>query len=465
MKKEDILSVLNTKDFSIIKELSNAYSKDTYTALRQYDPYCHDVKDATIRKDRWVNVPLMPITIDPNTQKPRLQSIPESVTRSILAIQQDIVQSAAGILCSNPIQLNSDADVSKLQKVWDDNKLSFKTTSICEVMMSETEVAELWYRKENKYKMMVLKPSNCDKIFPVFDDYGDMIAFGRSYKTDTYLSNSIVKDVSNYEIYTDTQVFIFNDNEQQINVSYHGFKKIPVIYYAQENTEWHVVQPLIDQLEKILSNLGDTNIRFSNPVTVAKGKIDIMPNATEQAKLLQVDVDGDIKYLTWNNAPESVKLEFNTLMSMVYNLTHTVNTSSESFKGVFGSAPSEYVIKIIYTPAHMKASKHEENFGQGIQRRINLMKSFLGISEDVLITPKFTYYIPRNDKEQIDALAVAKDKGLNSDETLIRLSPFTADPQKEVKAVEKANTAALVPVAPTMPVVPVNKNNLSVVAK
>lgn len=441
MKKQDILAILNTKEFSTITQLSD-YKKDTETALKQYDPYSHDITDTIKRKDRWVNVPVMPIQMDPATNKPKLMSISEKVTRIILAIQQDIVQSAAGILCSNPIQLNSDSDIINLKNLWDENKLAFKTTSICEYMMSETEVAELWYKKDNEFKMMILAPSKGDCLFPIFDDLGDMIAFGRIYKTDIYSDGSIQKDINHYEIYTDTQVFTFNDDQKIVETNLHGFKKIPVIYYNQQKTEWYIVQPMIDQLEKMLSNLGDTNIRFANPVTIGKGKVDILPSSSEQAKFLQVDAQGEVTYLTWDNSIESLKFEWNTLMSQIYKLTHTVDTSAEAFAGVFGNAPSAYVVKIIYTPAHMKASKHEENFGSGIQRRINLMKSFLNIAEDVSITAKFTYFLPRNEKDEVDALGVAKDKGLNSDDTLIRLSPFTTDAESEVKKINKEQTAA-----------------------
>src|SRR5438045_6625265 len=121
---------------------------------------------------------------------------------------------------------------------------------------------------------MILKPSEGNKLFPLFDDFGDLIAFGRSYVTSNYTEGSIIEDVTNYEVYTDNDVYTFDDNQKEIETKKHGFSKIPVIYYAQEHTEWHVVQPLIDQLEKILSNLGDTNIRFANPVTVGKDKVD-----------------------------------------------------------------------------------------------------------------------------------------------------------------------------------------------
>jgi hypothetical protein len=47
--------------------------------------------------------------------------------------------------------------------------------------------------------------------------------------------------------------------------------KIPVIYYHQHLTEWHDVQPLIDRLEIIISNLADTNDYSGSPIVVAYG--------------------------------------------------------------------------------------------------------------------------------------------------------------------------------------------------
>ena len=83
------------------------------------------------------------------------------------------------------------------------------------------------------------------------------------------------------------------------------------------------------------------------------------------------------------------------------------------------------------------------------------MKSFAGIGQDVKITPKFTYYLPKNEKEEVESLGVAKDKGLNSDETLTRLSPFTTDAESELEKLKEEKDAAAQELAaqqkPTIP--------------
>src|SRR6185436_19087911 len=73
-----------------------------------------------------------------------------SVARLPLTMQKLIVNRAAAFLCGRPIQLQSDPlDDSQtgfaavIQKIWDDNKLGFKSITLAELMMGETECAEL----------------------------------------------------------------------------------------------------------------------------------------------------------------------------------------------------------------------------------------------------------------------------------------------------------------------------------
>ena len=90
-------------------------------------------------------------------------------------------------------------------------------------MFSTTEVAEYWYPIEDKnakalygfdssYKLRaaVFSTLKGDKLFPTFDDFGDMIAFSREFtkKVDD-------KEVIFFETYTDSQHFMWNITDKK----------------------------------------------------------------------------------------------------------------------------------------------------------------------------------------------------------------------------------------------------------
>lgn len=140
-------------------------------ALKQFNVECHDVFDPGKRPDKAQK--------DANGNPKQ----PVKVARIGIPMQKLIAQRSAAFLCANPIKLDCQAEEGKektmlesLQEVWKDNKLDFRSLEMAEKMMAETEVAELWYATKDpedagiKFRMMILSPSNGEKLYPVFED-------------------------------------------------------------------------------------------------------------------------------------------------------------------------------------------------------------------------------------------------------------------------------------------------------
>jgi hypothetical protein len=113
--------------------------KTVATYLDQYDPERHDITDKAKRPDKVIE--------DADGNKSLVE-----VTRLPIPYQKKIVLTRATFLCGNPVQLVSQpADTTQeslmevLQKTWDDNKLDYESKGLAKTLMSETEVAELWY--------------------------------------------------------------------------------------------------------------------------------------------------------------------------------------------------------------------------------------------------------------------------------------------------------------------------------
>lgn len=415
---------------------------------KQYDPKQHDITDTTKRPDKLV-------TTDEGSS-----TVP--VARLPIAMQKKIVGRAATFLCGNPIKLaanpstpDQEALISVIQKTWDDNKLDYESKVLAKLMMSELEVAELWYTEpadatywigtpnegaQFRLRMKMLANKYGDTLYPVFNNAGDMIAFGRAYSL-----KEGDKTVDHFDLYTDVTIYLGSKTDAgwQVASQANAIGKIPVIYYSQELPEWSDVQELIDRLEKSFSNLADTVDYFGSPMIKVKGEVVGFAKKGEQGKVLEMKENADADYLAWDQSPESVKLEQMNLISMIHNLTDTPDISFEQLKGM--GAFSGIALKMLFMGAHMKAAEHEEVFGKSVQRRVNFLKAALAKINVKLepalalsIKPVFEYFLPKNEQEKVDMLMTATgNKPILSRKTAVALNPFVEDPEKELANIQE----------------------------
>lgn len=429
-------------------------SVDIANLQKQYEPTTHDITDKTKRPDKIV-------TTDQSTSTVLVARLP-------VAFQKVIVKRAAAFLCGNPIELvatpATDLDkalLAALKKTWEDNKLDYDSKALASLMMKETEVAELWYTEQVdpiywigtpmegsgfRLRMKIIANEKGDGLYPVFNAAGDMIAFGRSY-----IINVADKKEEHFDLYTDTQIIlgIKGDSGWATTSLANPIGKIPVIYYSQPQVEWSDVQELINRFEVAISNHADTVDYFGSPMVKVKGTVKGFAKKGEQGKVLELEDGADADYLSWDQSPESVKLELNTLRSLIFDLTDTPDISIEQMKAL--GTYSGIALKMLFLGAHLKAADKEETFGKSIQRRINYLKSALAIinlklqpSVPLAIKPKFEYYLPKNDTEKIDMLATATgNKPIVSRKTAVALNPLVQDPETEMANLEEEDSAGL----------------------
>lgn len=82
------------------------------------------------------------------------------------------------------------------------------------------------------------------------------------------------------------------------------------------------------------------------------------------------------RYLTWNQVPDTVKFEAETLTNNAYDMSNTPRISFETLKGV-GKA-SGTAFRFMFMGAHMAVSNHAEVIGEFLQRRVNFLVTALG---------------------------------------------------------------------------------------
>ena len=204
------------------------------------------------------------------------------------------------------------------------------------------------------------------------------------------------------------------------------------------------MQPLIDRLEKLLSNFGETNDYHASPKIFVNGKIKGWSKKGEAGAIIEGEKDAEAKYLSWDHAPESVKLELDTLLRLIYSLTQTPDVSFDSVKGI-GNVTG-IALKLLFMDAHLKVFDKAELFGEGFQRRNSVVGSYVGkmdttyegTSEDLYIESVFTPYMIDTKSEWVQTLMQATGgKAILSQEKGTELSGLTQDPAEDYKRIRK----------------------------
>jgi SPP1 family phage portal protein len=291
--------------------------------------------------------------------------------------------------------------------------------------------------------MKILSDRTKDELYPIFSETGDMIAFCRKYTVK--VKNS--KDVDHFDIYTaEKNVYLIKEeggswalDEKQVEST----GKIHVVYWKLDQPDWHDVQSMIDRLETTISNTGDSNDYSGSPITVVEGKVQGFASKGERGKVLEVEKGGSITYLEADNAPESIKLEIETLDSYIKEMTQTPNMTVETIKGL-GSV-SGIALKLLFTDAHSKAARLWSIFGEGIQRRLNLLKHICGAidaskandSKLLTINPMFTPYLPEDEESWNKMVTESLALGAISKQTAAENLTFVADPVQEIQRIKE----------------------------
>ncbi len=444
-KPADLLSTLKSERPNV----------DISKLLAQYEPEKHAIMDPA-------QVPDKPIKTDRGDST-------APINRIAIPLQKKIVQYAAAFLCGNKIQLDASAKneqkklLDVIQKTLDDNKMQYKDLQIAEILFSETEVAELWHSETLKngddywagtanekkstvrFRMRILANSLGDKLYPSFNEFNDMNAFGRYYTT----GNSDAQK-EHLDFYTEDAIRHYEkgtDDWKLVKKTPNPTRKIPIIYYRKNKAEWEDVQPHITRYETSISRHGDTNDYFGSPVILLKGSIEGFAKKGESGKVLTLSKGAEAEYMTWDHSPESVKLEQNNLRSLSFDMSDTPDISFTQMSKL--GVESGYAMKMLFLAPHLKAARNEMIFGEGVQRRLNFLKAAmmranvsLEKARSLVIKPKFKYFLPENATEELDNIVSAAQGGILSIESAVEKSPLTSDKDAEIKRLAAEKKAA-----------------------
>ena len=464
---------------TIIEELKNGATTvrtDVEKIEAQLDPLKHDVCDRAKRPDKRVKIDPEDPDYQPNenvvnimdgTKAPGYRL--ELVARVSVALQKLILKRAVSFAFGNPVKLEAapedkeqEAVLKAVKRVLYDTKNKSFNRRIARHLFASTEVAEVWYpvQNENKntygfesaYKLRcaIFSPLLGHTLHPYFDESGDMVAFSRGFSSEVD-----GKKAHFFETYTSSFHYMWRQDESGYQMV-EGFprpiiiEKIPVVYAREKQVEWDDVQNIIDRLEKLLSNFADTNDYHSAPKIFVKGTIIGFSKKGESGAIIEGDENSSAEYLSWQNAPEAVKLEIETLLKLVYTITQTPDISFDSMKGI--GPISGIALKLLFMDAHLKVEDHREVLDEYLQRRINIIKAYVGkfktdlakATSDLVIEPVIVPYMLVNEADEIKIWQDANGGNpLISQRASFQKAGLTSDPDADYEAYKKEESSKM----------------------
>lgn len=464
----------NASANDIIAELKSKRTTaqpDTQQAKKALDPKLHDINDPIIRPDKRVKIDNVADDADKviSTGEDFGNYRIEKVARIAVALQKLIIGRAAAFCFGNPVAYNTTPEtdgerivLKALERILKDNKTTSKNRKIARAIFGYKECAELWYVQEgkkahNKYgfstkfklRCALFTPMNGDILYPYFDETGDLLAFSRSFSRTT----SDKKRFDYFETYTDTEHWLWVNRGNGFEVV-EGYPKkvvigkIPIVYGYQDHFETEDVDSLIDRLEKLLSNFADTNDYHASPKIFTTGEIIGFAKKGESGAIIQGEEGATAQYLSWQHAPESVKLEIETLLKLIYTISQTPDISFESVKGL--GEISGIALKLLFMDAHLKVQDKKEVFDDYLQRRVNVIKAFVGqfnteLEEDaemLEVEPEITPYMLTNELDEINKwLAANGNRPLVSQKASVKGANLTQDPEKDFEQIQEEASA------------------------
>lgn len=292
---------------------------------------------------------------------------------------------------------------------------------------------EVVYVENGIIKSKVLDSACC---YPVYDDMGNYVSFIEHW-TDVFTS------ITFWNVYYPNYVERWNNegggehlattdiNVCGLPIHYHNFDDMDYNFGISLLTD---IKPIMDDLEDIMSKLGDAiYVNTLNPLPVAIGqRIESSIPADATGYVLNLDA-GDFKYANCN-------IDYNTVKLYLDNMKQFLNDVS-SIPSILGSNTnianvSEVSMKILFHMANINADETKKWLNKGFRERFEKFKLILGlqgIKVENSVDIVYNESMPVASTEMIANLKALRELGAISVESIMDKSELIPDVEVEKK--------------------------------
>lgn len=314
-----------------------------------------------------------------------------------------------------------------LEAILDRNRINSVNVERLNMLFAGCEVMTLWYASNDatnvygfdsplKFRCRNFTPMLGDELYPLFDEYGDMVAMSVGYSRKVGK-----KTVQFFDAYTATRHLKFStaDGEwAEIENEEITLAKIPCIYICRPTPIWEGTSKTVYEIEWALSRNGNYLRKNSKPLFIVFAD-EVIQYGTEKSEnkefrsVMQYPKGSTAQYVTWQQAVENLKFYVEELRQLFFTQLQLPDWSYEKMSQQALSGESR---KQLFIDAQMKVNDESGRLLEGFDREINVLKAFLKLvlperyHADIDALPvetKITPFSITDTKETVDTLLAA----------------------------------------------------------
>lgn len=279
---------------------------------------------------------------------------------------------------------------SYIESIYERNRIDSVNNERCNMLFAGCEVLTLWYaidERNNLYgfnsplklRCRNFSPMLGDDLYPLFDEYGDMIAMSVGYTR-----KKGRKTVQYFDTYTsEKHIKWSNENGgwQEVENEDITLGKIPGIYTWRPTPIWEDTSKTVYEIEWALSRNGNYLRQNSKPLFVVFADEAISygdeksPNK-EFRSIMQYPKGSTAQYITWQQAVENLKYYVGELRSLFFTQLQLPDWSYEKMSQQALSGESR---KQMFIDAQLKVKDESGRLIEFFDREMNVIKSFLKV--------------------------------------------------------------------------------------
>lgn len=278
-----------------------------------------------------------------------------------------------------------------MEKIYKCNRIDSLNTERCTMLFAGCEVMTLWYATETrntvysfnsplKLRCRNFSPMLGDELYPLFDEYGDMIAMSVGYTRKVG-----GKSVSFFDTYTTDTHYKWNNEENGwtlVEQENYTVGKIPAIYMWRPTPIWEDTSRIVFEMEWAMSRNGNYLRKNSKPlfVVMADEQIAYGDEASENAEaraIMQYPKGSTANYVTWTQAIDNLKFYITELRQSFFTQLQLPDWSYESMKSNAMSGESR---KQLFIDCQLKVKDEAGRLMEFYDREVNVVKSFLKLA-------------------------------------------------------------------------------------
>ncbi len=321
------------------------------------------------------------------------------------------------------------------------------------------EIFTLWYtvkakntlygfNSEYKLKCKTFSPMGDVNLYPLFDEYDDMIAMSWEY------SKTIKNQVVTYfETFTEDKHCRWKQNggswEEEMSEDVVVIEKIPGAYHSRPYPIWHGLSHIREDIEYTLSRNSDVIAYNSAPILQVAGALKGIENKGESQRVYRVENGGNVSYVSWQQAIEALRYQVSTLKDLFWSQGQMPDISFEQMKSL-GNIGYD-ARQTLFMDAHLKIGDESGSWIEFFERECNVIKAFLkqmkqewaSEIDNVDIEHVITPYIQNDESTEIDKWTKANGgKPLVSHLESIQNAGLSADPNQTLEQIQKEEEEA-----------------------